>query len=425
MTLWRSAVAAAPASAKAHRALAEALYHADSTHANIDEVIAEADRSVALLDALPDALNTFQAFRQAGAYYVDKANATTSRGIGVRRRARLYLRALTLLDRAVAIARAGTARLPGASVEPEADAQRLRAAALLGLENPALALAAADRSRELQPLAPVGYQLSAAALAELSRGDDAAITLLLGSIVSGDRELGEKAMALYRSGLDADGCAVAGAGNTAALNPQCPIVRRHSCAASAAAARSSRGWRHQRAGQLRAAASRSGVPRSTDRRLARSAAGQTRVCRAPADEMERAEPAAAASSIRGPQTLEQPALRSGRHRHVKSIALARASTTPSHRHRLLRRARRLLPRRSGPHESRHEVIERLHDPHAGNAAASDIAIEPSDGGATPDHRHTAWGSCSPRATPGATKPAAAPCTALAGTVSRMTSTRTA
>jgi len=255
VTLWRSAVAAAPASAKAHRALAEALYDADPTHANIDEVMAEADRSVALLDALPDALNTFQAFRQAGAYYVDKANATTSSGTASRDVPRLYLRALTLLDRAVAIARAGAARLPGASVEPEADAQRLRAAALLGLENPALALAAADRSRQLQPLAPLGYQLSAAALAELSRGDDAAITLLLGSIVSGDSELGEKALALYRSGLDADGCAVAGAGNTAALNPQCPIVRRHSCAASAAAYQIfTRLGQSQRAGQLRAAA---------------------------------------------------------------------------------------------------------------------------------------------------------------------------
>jgi len=81
------------------------------------------------------------------------------------------------------------------------------------------------------------------------------MTLLLGGIVSGDRGLGEKAIALYRSGVDQDGCAVSGSGRTAALNPQCPIVRRHSCAASAAAYQIfARLGQSQRAEQLRAAA---------------------------------------------------------------------------------------------------------------------------------------------------------------------------
>jgi hypothetical protein len=61
------------------------------------------------------------------------------------------------------------------------------------------------------------------------------MTLLVGSIVSGDRGLGQQAMSLYANGADPQGCAVIGSGAAAALNPQCPTVARHSCAASAAA----------------------------------------------------------------------------------------------------------------------------------------------------------------------------------------------
>jgi hypothetical protein len=255
LTLWRSAVHASPASAKAHRALAEALYDADPTHANIDEVIAEADRSVALLEALADERNTFQAFRQAGAYYLDKASAVSARNSAEPELRRLYARALNLLDRAVLIARAGAAAIPGGSVEPEADAQRLRAAALLGLDNPSLSLVAAKRSRQLSPFNPLAYRLSASALIEAQRADEAAMTLMTGSIVSGDASLGQEVMALYANGLDPDGCAVSGSGASAALNPDCPTVHRHSCIASAAAYQIlTAAARTDRAAQIRAAA---------------------------------------------------------------------------------------------------------------------------------------------------------------------------
>jgi hypothetical protein len=255
VTLWRSAVRAAPASAKAHRALAEALYDADPTHQNIDAVIAEADRSVALLDALPDEQNTFQGFRQAGAYYLDKANAASGRDEHDPDVKRLYSRALNLLDRAVVIARAGASRIAGASTEPEADAQRLRAAALLGLENPSSALVAANGSRALQPLNPLAYHLAAASLIELNEPEEAAMLLLTGSIVSGDGALGREAMSLYTAGLDPEGCAVSGSGATAVLNPQCAIVARHSCIASAAAYQIlARSQQVQRAERVKAAA---------------------------------------------------------------------------------------------------------------------------------------------------------------------------
>lgn len=223
VTLWRSAVWSVPRSAKAHRALAEALYDADPTHANIDQVIAEAEASVALLSDVPDEMNAFQSFRQAAAYYLDKRDP------------RLYPRALHLLRRSLSIVRATTAKVPEAGVAPEADLQRLIAAAQLGLGNGGEALDAATRARTLAPLHPLAYRLAADALLSLHRPDDAAIALTVGSLVTGDTGLGRDLMGLYRNGLDAQGCAVVGDGAGAALNPSCPIVHAHVCAATAEA----------------------------------------------------------------------------------------------------------------------------------------------------------------------------------------------
>ena len=237
LTLWRSAVRNAPDSAKAHRAFAEALYASDPTHANIDDVLAEAQTAVDLLNAVPDEKNTFQTFRQAGAFYLDKGatlpDLSDQENQAIKRA--IYLRAQRLLDRAVVIARLGASQFPAGSTEPEADAQRLRAVAFLELKDPATALIAANRSRALSPKPSMPYHLAAQALIALHRDMEAAQMLLAGSIVSGDPELGQEAMKLYTNGLDSDGCAVTGSGASAALNPQCPIVLQHSCVASAAA----------------------------------------------------------------------------------------------------------------------------------------------------------------------------------------------
>jgi len=237
LSLWRSAVRNAPDSAKAHRAFAEALYASDPTHTNIDDVLAEAQTAVDLLNAVPDEQNTFQTFRQAGAYYLDKGatypELADAQNQAIKRA--IYLRAQRLLDRAVVIARLGASQFPNGSTEPEADAQRLRAVAFLELKDPSTALIAANRSRALSPRPALPYHLAASALIAMHRDMEAAQLLLAGSIVSGDPSLGQEAMKLYTSGLDSEGCAVTGSGPAAALNPDCPIVMHHSCVASAAA----------------------------------------------------------------------------------------------------------------------------------------------------------------------------------------------
>jgi hypothetical protein len=220
LTLWQSTVRTSPLSAKAHRAFAEALYDVDPAHRNIDAVIDEAERSVVLLAPVPDDENSFQSFRQAGAYYLDKRDK------------RQYPRALTLLQRALAIVRAGSAKITGASREPEADVQRLLAATYLGLDDPAAALEAATQARALGPLQPLAYRLAADALLALRRPNDSATTLMAGSMITSDASLGRDLVGLYRSGLDEQGCAVAKDGSDEALNPNCPIVHAHACTAS-------------------------------------------------------------------------------------------------------------------------------------------------------------------------------------------------
>lgn len=227
VTLWRATVAASPSSAKAHRALADALYDADPRHENLDAVIAEAERAVAILDPLPDDLNSFQAYRQAAAYYLDRASFHH----GDDRPA--YTRARSLLQRAQTIVSLGARRY--ANPEPQADVERLLAAAYLGLRDGRQALDAATRARTLAPLQPLAYRLSASAHLLDDEADAAVVDLMTGSVVTGDAALNDAVIDLYRQGVDDQGCAVVTEGGRPALNLRCPIVQRHTCAAIAAA----------------------------------------------------------------------------------------------------------------------------------------------------------------------------------------------
>lgn len=240
VALWTSAVHAVPASSKAHRALAEALYDADPTHANLDRVIAEAEQSVALLSDVPDRWNSYQSFRQAAAYHLDRADDLRRRAAAGDTRAsgdaaRAYQRSLAILQRCLAIIGAGSAQVAGASVAPEADAYRLLAAAYLGLEDSRRALDAATRARSLGPLSPLAYRLAADALLGQHRSDEAAVTLTAGLIVTDDPGLAQALIGLYRSGFDEQGCAVVSTATGPQLNTSCAIVRRHFCEASAQA----------------------------------------------------------------------------------------------------------------------------------------------------------------------------------------------
>jgi hypothetical protein len=236
VSLWSDAVTASPRSFKTHGALAEALYQADPSRGNLPSVIAEKEQSLALLAGLPDPLLVTQPYREAATYYLERGdwlqqhdgNAGEARQAfeAAARWARIYTSSLD--------AARDDGRQPP-TAQQLTEGQLLLSTATLKLNDPGAALEAAHRSRVSQPFNPVTYRAEAAALMDAQRGNEAAVALLTGFMVTGERSLRDAAIDLYRGGLDVQGCAVRTSASGAVLDPACDIVKRHICDASAGA----------------------------------------------------------------------------------------------------------------------------------------------------------------------------------------------
>ncbi len=218
VTLWSSAVQAAPRSFKTHGALAEALYEADPSHANLDRVIAEKEKSLDLLEGLDDPADVSGPYREAAAYYLEAGS---------------YERAISAAQRFLSLA-APTGRVRAGDVSKT---HLLLATAYARLGD-------SDKAREAAHVASAGdpftadvYRVGAAALVDASLPDDAATTLMTGFIVTGNQELRSALINLYRGGLDPAGCALKNGPAGIVLDPSCAIVRRHLCDGAAAAVR--------------------------------------------------------------------------------------------------------------------------------------------------------------------------------------------
>jgi protein O-mannosyl-transferase len=235
ISLWSAAVRVSPLSFKTHRALAEALHAGDPAHSNLDRVLDEAEKSVAVLDTLPDVSSDYMTYRLAATYYLEKGDvfreqAADSAASAPPDSIRAYARAVPLLLKSLSIIDAsGTDRSTGPQ---SADGWRRLSAAYSRLLQHEKAVHAATRARTLDPFNPIGYRQAAAALLSANRSDEAAIALMVGSLLTGSTDVRQQLIELYRRGLDRDGCAVIESTNGATLNPSCPMVRRHICAAS-------------------------------------------------------------------------------------------------------------------------------------------------------------------------------------------------
>jgi hypothetical protein len=106
----------------------------------------------------------------------------------------------------------------------------------LRLRDPEHAIDAAREARELMPFDTLSYRLSSAALASSTRLDEAATVLLTGFMLTGDGELRQAAIDLYESDPGPKNCALKKGRDGIVLDPNCPLVREHLCAASASAA---------------------------------------------------------------------------------------------------------------------------------------------------------------------------------------------
>jgi tetratricopeptide (TPR) repeat protein len=238
VTIWSAAVVASPASAKAHRGLADALAKADPTGANLDRALAEGEESVRLLEPLPPALRWFPSFRQAAASHLDRADALRRQyapgaplAPEVRRS---YERAIHLLGEALAIALASHDPTSTISVGQQADVRRMNAAACAGLGDSARAIEEAQRARQLDPLHPRAHRLLANAYIAGGKRDQAAIALMVGAMLTDDPGDGRALIDLYRSHFSGE-CVVSSTPAGFVLNPACPMVRDHVCAASPSA----------------------------------------------------------------------------------------------------------------------------------------------------------------------------------------------
>jgi len=244
LTLAESEVLAVPRSYKAHLMLSRALYDADAQHSGLERAISEGERSVALLNGLPDSGNTWLAYRQLAGYYLLRGDvlqrATSAPGSSTPEGSKqAWERATQLLSRGISILEASPPA-PGpadAVVVPidSAEAWQTLSGAWLRLQEPGRAYEAAIRARDLNPASPESYRSMGAALRASGRDEDAIIALMEGEMLTGDVSLSPEVVKIYRSRRDT-ACTLTPGATEPEPNPGCPVVRTHICAAVAGAA---------------------------------------------------------------------------------------------------------------------------------------------------------------------------------------------
>lgn len=226
-TLWTATVRTAPDSFKSHSGLAEALYQSDPSHGNLDAVIAEKEASLKVLTSLPDPAETSRPYREAAAYYLDRAVWREAHG-GASAASDMiadYRRAAALLERYLELI-----AIRPISPQDTADARVLLSTAYTRLGQQSKSAELARQAESGDPFNPATYRSMATALVVASRLHDAAIELMTGFMVTGDQDLRTALIAIYRNGVDRQGCAVQSDGTT--LNPSCEPVRQHLCTAA-------------------------------------------------------------------------------------------------------------------------------------------------------------------------------------------------
>ena len=229
VSLWTAAVSVSPDSFKTHGALAEALYNADPTRGNLPQVIAEKEKSLAILASVPDPAAVSLPHREAATYYlefgdwlVQQGHAAASTEVGG-----AYRKATGEAERFLALA----AESKSASARDITAAQLIVSTAYQRLNESEGAVAAGRNAVRLEPFNARAYQVAAAAFVTAGEPDNAAEALMAGFIVTGDKDLRSLLIQLYRSGLDTQHCAVSSTPKGDVLNPSCELVARHLCAA--------------------------------------------------------------------------------------------------------------------------------------------------------------------------------------------------
>jgi protein O-mannosyl-transferase len=187
-------VRVSPRSYKLHQLLAASLFESDPSHSNIDQVIEEQGKSVALLDPLPDALSRPETYRQAGYYHLLKGDLEHDHAAVQSTAA--YRSALQALERCISIDQASRASYLSQAgsksfsslIEGDAQAYLLLSLVYLRLGDSQKAYGAINRARTLDPLNPQMYRQLSAVLAQQGRNDQAEVALMQETAITSLRE---------------------------------------------------------------------------------------------------------------------------------------------------------------------------------------------------------------------------------------------
>jgi tetratricopeptide (TPR) repeat protein len=231
LAMARASVQSSPRSFKTHQLLAAALL--EPSLREIDRAVQEADRSIAILAPLPDDVDVPGPWNLAAACHRAKGDSLPPEDARAQ-----YEETVRLAERSIAIdaaSRAGYDRRHGiksAVPASAADGYRTLASAYLHLSQARQALEAALEAQRIDQANAGVYDEIADAYYAQGRGEEAAIALAEGMLVTGDRGLLDELLKLYQSGVDSKGCAVVAGPHGATLNPKCEMVVRDLCEAT-------------------------------------------------------------------------------------------------------------------------------------------------------------------------------------------------
>ena len=214
-SLWASAAKVCPASYKTHLHVATALVGPQGQ--GMDRAVGEVDRSLAILDGLPDDRNVPQAYAVAGFIYL-------MQGSGAQKALDVLLRG-ERIDRTIARELRRENQLRGIATSPSGWYPLYLALgdAYLRLSHPRQAMEAFEYGRTLRPV-PEFFEDMSAAWRAIGDPQRAAITLIEGLLVDkGNRKLAAELVELYRE-TDPGSCAPS-------LDPACPLVHDQVCTA--------------------------------------------------------------------------------------------------------------------------------------------------------------------------------------------------
>jgi tetratricopeptide (TPR) repeat protein len=219
---------ASPNSFKTHMVTAE-LFSAEGPDYNLDRAIDESEKSIAILDPLPDSLNTPLVYRNAGGEYLAKGD---------------YQKALQALTRSITVDKATRERYDQnggaewarrhstapASTKGDPDTYWMLSVAYQKLGKSEEAASAASEALRLHPVNPAAYRQIADVFAAVHRTDDAAMALFQGLLMTSDVRLQSDLVNLYRA--DPSSCALKSGPGGPSLNLACDAVRKSLCPAA-------------------------------------------------------------------------------------------------------------------------------------------------------------------------------------------------